>query len=100
MERTGAACAPRTSTRPRTVTRRKMLLLALLACTPETVRKSEPPPSGTADSAGDTATSADPVDADGDGFLSDTDCDDADPAVFPGAEEICNGRDDDCDDEE
>ncbi len=46
-------------------------------------------------------------DVDGDGFLADApgclalagevDCDDADPAVFPGAAELCNGRDDDCD---
>ncbi len=26
-----------------------------------------------------------------------TDCDDSDPAVFPGADEYCNGYDDDCD---
>ncbi len=26
-----------------------------------------------------------------------TDCDDADSSVFPGATEVCNGRDDDCD---
>lgn len=36
-------------------------------------------------------------DADGDGVPASEDCDDGDPAVFPGADERCNDRDDDCD---
>ncbi|MEC8424942.1 MAG: MopE-related protein, partial [Myxococcota bacterium] len=50
----------------------------------------------------DTPTGPDtgaPVDADGDGFTSAEDCDDADAAVFPDAIEACNETDDDCDGE-
>ncbi len=38
----------------------------------------------------------DQIDADGDGFGAACDCDDNDPNVYPGAEEICNGIDDNC----
>ncbi len=38
-----------------------------------------------------------PVDADADGSAADVDCDDADPGVRPGAAEVCDGRDEDCD---
>lgn len=42
------------------------------------------------------------VDADLDGYASDrfsdgSDCDDEDPAIHPGAAELCNGVDDNCD---
>ena len=37
------------------------------------------------------------TDNDGDGFLSDEDCDELDAAVFPGAAELCDGLDNDCD---
>jgi len=39
-----------------------------------------------------------PADLDGDGFSScDGDCNDVDDTIYPGAEEACNGIDDDCD---
>jgi len=36
------------------------------------------------------------TDIDGDGYADDVDCDDSDADVYPGAEELCNGIDDDC----
>ena len=36
-------------------------------------------------------------DSDGDGHLGSVDCNDANPAIYPGALEVCNGQDDDCD---
>jgi len=37
------------------------------------------------------------TDSDGDGAAACEDCNDHDPSVLPGAEELCNGVDDDCD---
>jgi hypothetical protein len=49
------------------------------------------------DKTGTTPTTPTPVDADGDGFTEDIDCDDTRETVHPEAPEICSGLDDDCD---
>ena len=43
-----------------------------------------------------TAFSGGPVDLDGDGFTDDLDCDDSNASVYPGAPEICDGLDNNC----
>lgn len=37
------------------------------------------------------------ADGDGDGYAAEDDCKDDQPSVFPGAPEVCNARDDNCD---
>ncbi len=50
-----------------------------------------------ADSYGDAASTVDACTAPADHVADATDCDDSAGAVFPGADELCNGIDDDCD---
>ncbi len=74
-------------------------LLLALACAPkpaDPVRDAPPGDGGTA-SPSDGGGTTPPVDADGDGVPADEDCDDADPTVYPGQAERCDGLDQDCD---
>lgn len=64
--------------------------------------------SDTADAPNDATATDAPKDAtqavvykdeDGDGVTSKIDCDDKNKDIYPGAKEVCNGKDDDCDGE-
>jgi hypothetical protein len=51
------------------------------------------------DSGADDGGAVEGDDSDGDGYDADEDCDDSDATISPGAAELCNGLDDDCDGE-
>jgi len=67
-----------------------LLPLTLVACT-------DTGKGGGGQDTADTGTPTPSVDEDGDGYSVEEDCDDADEAVHPGADEVCNDKDDDCD---
>jgi fibronectin-binding autotransporter adhesin len=72
-----------------------LALFGLVACNGNNDEGDKDPIPTTGDT-GETTTTL-PGDADNDGFPAGEDCDDADPASYPGAPERCDGRDNDCD---
>ena len=66
---------------------RPILVILLLSCTSED-KTIIPQDSGLLDVI---------TDLDGDGFMSDEDCDDGNILINPNMEEICDGLDNDCD---
>ena len=69
-------------------------ILALFACDPD---KDPGADTGSVDTPDTGDTETDLIDNDGDGYAEGLDCDDSDPAVNPGADEVCDGADNDCD---
>ncbi len=76
-------------------------MIGLLACTlisdPEVEAKVGAPADAAGETDGDSGTDTEArQDADRDGYDTTTDCDDTTAAVNPGAEEICDGVDNNC----
>lgn len=66
--------------------------------TGEAMQADETDRPGTADTVPGSDTDTGAPDRDDDGYTVDAgDCDDEDPTAYPGAEEVCDARDNDCD---
>lgn len=86
-----------------------LLLLALVACGPATMKvpddSGDPSADDTGEDSADDSAADDsddppdtsPIDDDGDGAPQGVDCDDSNDRVYPGAEEVFDGWDNDCD---
>ena len=70
------------------------LILALSAC--PTAGKFSVDETDSADTGGNSSDTSNAADSDGDGWVEAEDCNDQDATVSPGAQEACNGVDDDC----
>jgi len=79
------------------MTRSFVLVLLLAACGPGTIAIVDDPNAGSDTDADPGDTDVEVLDADGDGFEVGDDCDDEDASVYPGAEELCDLVDHDCD---
>lgn len=74
-----------------------LFLLTLLACPPPADKGGGPSGSDTGETAETGGFHPPDLDGDDDGSPRSRDCDDADATVRPGAQETCDGRDQDCD---
>ncbi len=70
------------------------LIIFLLACSSASIQLNDV---DTASEVVDSTAGVDQIDSDHDGFVFGDDCDDDNASVYPGAEEVCNGFDDNCD---